>query len=64
MGVVGGLSRGTQCVIPGWDGDTTMKKLWAFVYAGLFLLAVVVAWYVLMHGVAMLEGLSPVFGGL
>jgi len=40
-----------------------MKKLVAFVYAGIFLLAVVLALYVLMHGITLLEGLRPVLGG-
>jgi len=38
-----------------------MKKLVAMLYGGLFLIACVIAWYVLMHGVVLLEGLLPVF---
>lgn len=40
-----------------------MKKVSALVYLGILVLAVYVAVWVLMHGLVMLEGLSPVFGG-
>jgi len=38
-----------------------MNKLIAMLYSGLFLIACILAWYVFMHGVAVLEGLLPVF---
>ena len=40
-----------------------MKKAWALVYIGFLVLAAYIAVYVYMHGVAMLIGLGPVFGG-
>jgi len=40
-----------------------MKKLVAMLYAGIFLSAVVVALYVLLHGIELLEGLAPILGG-